>query len=82
MQLSWDIPAGTGYLCNKAAILSATIKGTHCINQSHNIVLVLDTVTVVDTFTRNEKVGTFLIENFTLEIEWKYNILNSCDLKS
>ena len=62
-------------------MLSATIKGTHCINQGHNIVLVLDIVTVAKTFTRNEKVGTFLIEHFTLEIKWKYNILNSCDLK-
>ena len=58
-QLSRDIPADTGYLCNKAAMLSATIKGTHCINQGHNIVLVLDIVTVAKTFTRNEKVGTF-----------------------
>jgi hypothetical protein len=40
-------------------MLSATIKGTHCINQGHNIVLVLDIVTVAKTFTRNEKVGTF-----------------------
>jgi len=29
-------------------------------------------------FTINYKVGTFLSENIALEIEWKYNILNSC----
>jgi hypothetical protein len=59
-------------------MLGATMKRKHSMNHIQNIALVLDTLKIVDTFAKNEKVGTFLSENFKLEIEWKYNILNSC----